>query len=147
MTGEMRSVPALLKTDRTGVGPLPDGAIDLIETAAQQAGYASFKADLGDCRDKHSLLRKLALAMHFPAWFGNNWDALADCVTDMSWLPATGYVIVLQHAQAMEDNAEEDFLTALDILAEGARDWGDRNIPMWVFVEVRDDSRIKLPEL
>ena len=147
MTGEMKTEPTLLKKDRTGVRRLPHGAIDLIEKAAQQAGYASLIADLGGCRDKHSLLRKLASAMHFPLWFGNNWDALADCVTDMSWQPAAGYVIILQHTQAMQDSAEEDLVTAIDILAEGARDWGARNIPMWVLVEVHDNSRIKLPEL
>jgi hypothetical protein len=30
----------------------------------------------------------------FPAWFGHNWDALADCLTDLSWLPAAGYVLI-----------------------------------------------------
>jgi RNAse (barnase) inhibitor barstar len=147
MTENSERRPILLRTERTGLRRLPDCALKGIEEAAIQAGYAVLKADLGECRNKASLLRTLGLAMRFPAWFGNNWDALADCITDMSWLPAAGYVIVLQRAKCMQNNANEDFLTALDILSEAADDWSARNVPMWVFVESGDERRIKLPDL
>jgi hypothetical protein len=26
--------------------------------------------------------------LRLPDWFGRNWDALADCLTDLSWWPA-----------------------------------------------------------
>ena len=37
--------------------------------------------------------RTLAL----PGWFGRNFDALADCLNDLSWLPGRGHVVLWQH--------------------------------------------------
>jgi hypothetical protein len=33
-------------------------------------------------------------ALAFPYWFGRNWDALADCLGDLSWLRARGHVLL-----------------------------------------------------
>lgn len=38
---------------------------------------------------KEQLLRNLAAALQFPNYFGFNWDALDDCLSDLSWLPST----------------------------------------------------------
>ncbi|WP_446686701.1 barstar family protein [Pseudofulvimonas gallinarii] len=27
----------------------------------------------------------MAAVFRFPEWFGDNWDALADCLADLSW--------------------------------------------------------------
>ncbi|WP_341647529.1 barstar family protein [Thauera humireducens] len=53
------------------------------------------RVELADCTDKAGLLRRFAEAFRFPDWFGHNWDALADCLTDLSWLPAPAYRVVL----------------------------------------------------
>src|SRR5262245_53314468 len=51
-----------------------------------------------------ALFDRCAAALAFPAWFGHNWDALADCLGDLSWLPGKGHVVlwdnygVLAHA-------------------------------------------------
>jgi hypothetical protein len=39
--------------------------------------------------------QELARALRFPDYFGCNWDAVYDCLTDLNWLPAAGYVLVL----------------------------------------------------
>ena len=40
--------------------------------------------------DKAALLRKIAAELGFPDWFGENWDALEDCLTDLTWRQAQG---------------------------------------------------------
>jgi RNAse (barnase) inhibitor barstar len=40
------------------------------------------------------LFDRLADELAFPAWFGRNFDALADCLGDLSWLPGVGHVLV-----------------------------------------------------
>jgi hypothetical protein len=56
--------------------------------------------------DARSLFDRCARALSFPAWFGHNWDTLADCLGDLSWLPGAGHVLlwerygVLAHADA-----------------------------------------------
>jgi len=38
-------------------------------------------------RSKQKLLCVLADKLRFPAYFGHNWDALEECLGDLSWLP------------------------------------------------------------
>ena len=40
------------------------------------------------------LFDRCAAVLSFPAWFGRNWDALADCLTDLGWLPGQGHVLL-----------------------------------------------------
>jgi RNAse (barnase) inhibitor barstar len=38
--------------------------------------------------DKQDLLRHIAAELKFPDYFGFNWDALDECLADLSWLQA-----------------------------------------------------------
>ena len=42
---------------------------------------------------KRTLLSTLDLKLRFPGYFGHNWDALVDCMRDLSWLPQGNVVI------------------------------------------------------
>ena len=46
---------------------------------------------------KEQLLNHVATALHFPKDFGHNWDALEECLTDIEWVDADGYVIYYDH--------------------------------------------------
>jgi len=70
--------------------------------------------------DKAALLKTLKSALRFPEYFGNNWDALSDCLTDLSWIQAQRVVIV--HEDWPLENSMEG-LTYLDILAESIKAW------------------------
>ena len=86
------------------------------------------RIDLAACTDKAELLSRFACALHFPAWFGHNWDALADCLTDLSWLPAHHYRLELADPQALRAAAPETLEVALDILAEAAEFWAAEGV-------------------
>ena len=38
-------------------------------------------------QSKIMLLETLGTALHFPDYYGINWDAFEECVRDLSWLP------------------------------------------------------------
>jgi Barstar (barnase inhibitor) len=40
------------------------------------------------------LFDRCAAALAFPQWFGRSWDALAECLGDLSWLPGRGHVLL-----------------------------------------------------
>ncbi|HYN12993.1 MAG TPA: barstar family protein [Burkholderiales bacterium] len=87
--------------------------------------------------EKIDLLENIAKALAFPDWFGHNWDALEDCLTDLSWNEAAGYVLIFE-------NARNDVMT--DVLASAAEFWAGRGKPF--FAVFTDPQReLSLPDL
>jgi hypothetical protein len=88
--------------------------------------------------DKEKLLKSIAAALQFPDWFGNNWDALEDCLSD---LPGKGYVLLFD-----EPKPGDDLGVLIDVLRSSAESWAARGKPFFaVFI---DPSRaLALPSL
>lgn len=101
-------------------------------------GIARIVIDLTACTDKADLLARIAAAMKFPAWFGHNWDALADCLTDLSWLPASAYSITVTGSRALRAADPGTLATALDIFDEAASFWAGEGVDFRV--ETREDA-------
>ena len=77
-------------------------------------------------------------ALGFPDWFGRNWDALEDCLTDLSWRPAEGYVLLL------EGDPGSGML--VDVLEAAAAFWAGQGKPFFaVFVD--PGKRLALKDL
>ena len=131
--------------DRAGVYHEPHGDSDALQQAAESRGYAVFRVDLTGAADKAQLLGALALAMEFPTWFGHNWDALLDCLSDFSWRPADGYLILLEHCDGIHGRAEGDFVTLMRILSQAADLWREEGIAFWCFVDMQADGIAWLP--
>lgn len=140
MTDDEKLAHLLRQPLRAGLYRLTRPIADVLGPAARHAGLPVIDCDLASCTDKADFLDRVAAALHFPAWFGRNWDALADCLGDMGWLPAEGYVIVLANADRFRAAAEADFDTALEIFGEALLDWAKDGVPMWIFVET--DARV-----
>lgn len=105
------------------------GAID---EAVRGSPLRLWRVDLNGATDKAALLARLAAALQFPAWFGGNWDALEDCLSDLSWSPAQGHVLLIEGAGALP--ADERGILA-DVLASAAEYWAQRGRPFFaVFV-------------
>ncbi|HQR48393.1 MAG TPA: barstar family protein, partial [Steroidobacteraceae bacterium] len=83
------------------VAPLTASATAAVCALARSLGLDTTRIDLFDCRSKSELLDRVAAALDFPSTFGHNWDALFDCLADLGWRPATGYVLVFEHAAAL----------------------------------------------
>ena len=101
---------------------------------AQALDFALVAIDLADCRDKADALQRFAAGLRFPDWFGGNWDALADCLGDLSWWPAPGYVLLLDHVDGWRAAARGEFDMLLDILNDAAAVWARRRTPLWTLM-------------
>lgn len=102
--------------------------------AGRTLGYEVRPIDLRGCADTVATLREIADACAFPDWFGGNLDALADCLVDLSWLPAGGYVLLLEHVGDWRAQDRDGFDGALDVLNEAAERWAGDRIPFWTFL-------------
>ena len=72
-----------------------------------------------------ALFDEMAAALQFPYYFGENWDALDECLNDLEWLDASGLILIFTEAErllAREPAVELSEL--LDILEDAARSLG-----------------------
>jgi RNAse (barnase) inhibitor barstar len=90
--------------------------------------------DLRACTDTDAVLREIAEALAFPDWFGGNLDALADCLADLSWLAAPGYLLVLEHIGAWREQAADDVEAVVEILQDTAARWAADAVPFWAML-------------
>ena len=81
------------------------------------------RVSLAGVRAKSELLARMSSALRFPGWFGGNWDALEDCLTDLSWLRADGHVLLIEDASGL---TADDFGVFRDVLSSSAQYWGGR---------------------
>ena len=121
-----------------GVFFVTEDDLATLEAAALDAELLVRRIDLQGCEDKPALLARMADALALPPAQGHNWDALADQLRDLSWLPAPGYTLLFSNTHALRDADETAFDTLLDILDATTVDWQERNIAFWAFLALPD---------
>ncbi|HRP75880.1 MAG TPA: barstar family protein [Rhodocyclaceae bacterium] len=132
ITHRIRNTP-----DEGDVCRLLPGELPGIEEAGAELGFDVLRVDLAGCVAKHDFLDRIAAALGFPEWFGHNWDALADCLADLSWLPETGHILILEHADEFAQEAPAAFTVGVEILREASRIQGELGLPLWVLLDLR----------
>ena len=109
----------------------------LAKTAAREE-LRVCHTDLSGCQGKDDLLRRLSVSLELPATFGDNWDALADSLRDLRWMPAWGYVLLFDHADDLRRSAAADFDILLGILDDAATFASDNDMPWFAFLALPD---------
>jgi RNAse (barnase) inhibitor barstar len=132
---------------RAGVHHLPHGDVSDLLAGATAAGCLVLRVDLAAARNKDQMLDAIGRALRFPEWFGHNWDALADCLADMGWLPAAGYTIILDHCDGIHGRAEADFVTLMQVFQDAADVWREDGVPLWCLVDMQADGIAWLPTM
>lgn len=65
-------------------------------------------------KSKAALLDELYRCLRFPDYFGFNWDALVDCIRDLSWLPPGPVVLVHRDLPLVGDvGSQKTYLSIL----------------------------------
>lgn len=116
-----------------------------IAEAAQAAGLALWRVDIGHVHDKQGFTDRVAKALAFPQWFGGNWDAFEDCLGDLSWQSASGYVLLLEHGKHFGAGHKQEFVTAVEVLDGVAEYWQGQGKPFWAIVSGPDGWDAGLP--
>ncbi|HTY24641.1 MAG TPA: barstar family protein [Desulfomonilaceae bacterium] len=132
----------------SGVFRLEEAAsIKELEELAKQFSYSFFLLEGTNIDGKERFLNHAAAALRFPDYFGGNWDAFEDCLTDMSWHESHGFVILYDHFETFAEHSPDQFKIALEILLDSANFWRDQRKPL--FVLLRSDGRqaLELPSI
>jgi RNAse (barnase) inhibitor barstar len=130
----------LTKPTQSGVYFVGVDDLDRLARAAARDELRVCRIDLAGCHDKNELLQRLAVSLQLPPTFGHNWDALADCLRDLGWMPAWGYVLLFEHVGELRLTAEADFNILLGILDDAATFGNDNDRPWFAFLALPDSA-------
>lgn len=119
-----------------GVHFLP-GGINLVDAAE-----AASSMDLRCCyingravRTSTDFFEAIAVALDLPAYFGRNWDALYDCISDLDVGPFEGYLVIYEGAEEFARSDSDGFRMALESFQSAVEHCIDIDVPMYVLVE------------
>jgi RNAse (barnase) inhibitor barstar len=73
---------------------------------------------------ERDLLNVLDEGLRFPDYFGGNWDALWECICDLSWLDHAQIIVIHQDLPMKADAAQ--CRTYLSIMGDAVRYWARR---------------------
>lgn len=66
-----------------------------------------------------ALTDAIATSLHFPGWAGDNWNAVWDCITDLSWIEQERVIIVHEDVPQI---LSSDLFYYLQLLADAVVD-------------------------
>jgi hypothetical protein len=128
-------------SDPAKSGVYKTSRIDEILAATRGSGLRVVRIGLAGAKDRDAVLARVAAALEFPKWFGGNWDALEDSLSDLSWIETGGHVLLIE---GTGDVPPTERGTLVDILASAASSWAGRKRP---FFAVLLDGEPSLPDL
>ena len=99
-----------------------DPALPAQRVAAEltAAGWAARLLNGDGLGGRSAFLAACGSALDFPDWYGQNWDALSDCLRDLSWLPGAGVAVLWAAPDVLAAADARSFRTAVDVFAEAA---------------------------
>lgn len=84
-------------------------------------------------RSKRDLFGRLHKRLQLPGYFGNNWDALNDCLHDLSWLPGVTHVSLLHDGLPFGSSSQKLRTIYLQLLS-GLTAPCEHGSPQWTIV-------------
>ena len=136
----------LLDSAHSAVYAAP-ASVAALKLGAEACGLVCFDLDLAGVADKAAFLRRCQTVFGLPPTFGYNWDALADCLQDLSWRPARGYAVFCSRGAEFARRAPHDFAIALDIFTAAAAYWRAQHGIVMVLLDPEVSANLKLNSL
>lgn len=66
--------------------------------------------NLSTIKSKHHFLRKMREFFEFPTYFGNNFDALDECMRDLSWFCQDDVIIEFYNLDRIDSHQLREFI-------------------------------------
>src|SRR5262249_51187363 len=82
-------------------------------------------------RTVRAFFDEVSAALQFPYYFGENWAAFDECITDLDWLPGDAYLFLISRADLLLcDAGPEEFQILVTSLASANVEWVTPNAYM-----------------
>ncbi len=89
-----------------------------------------------NCNSTQELFKEFSSALQFPYYFGYNWDAFDECMSDLAWLgEKEGYLIFITNSELL---LTKDLDIFIDILKAVVDFWKEKNKVFKVVFQAED---------
>lgn len=122
-------------TEESGVYYLPPAHQGSAADAAKKKGLLVLMVEIAARANKDQALEQLGAALHFPTWYGANFDALFDCLTDPDWQPGRGHVIMIKGMIDLRATNPDDFATLIEVFQAATEARREAASPFWVLID------------
>lgn len=112
---------------------------ELVAAAREQSLFVA-RIDVERIANHEAFLAEVARVLNFPEYYGQNWDAFEECIRDLSWLPARGYLLVLAGYDRLARSDPANWAIGLDVLQEAVSTWSRTESPMYVLLQGAKDG-------
>jgi RNAse (barnase) inhibitor barstar len=99
----------------------------LLETA-KNAGCKVFHLEGKQITNRDRYFKAIASQFQFEDYFGENWDALADSLTDLAWQSGDRIVIVYSDCASFQTSDAEGWDLALEIWEQTVALWQSQGV-------------------
>jgi RNAse (barnase) inhibitor barstar len=126
-----------------------------LETVAEKLDkFFIVMIDGPKCTTKGELFSMFGKEFKFPSYFGNNWDAFEECINDLTWVSAKGYLVIITNAEHLLRNSENDYKVFVAIMQEAGFNWANRKkpgeyrqaVPFHVLLTISNKDKLALRE-
>ncbi len=125
----------LKNAQAAGLYHLPSSRHATIESAANRARLCILRSDIADSASGEDMLNQLGSAFKFPIWYGANFDALFDCLTDPDWQPAKGHLLLIAGMARLRATSPDDFATLIDVFQAVIQARRNQATPFWIVID------------
>lgn len=94
------------------------------------------KLSLININSKEALLKSVGDALGFPDYFGLNWDALDECLMDLSWLDNRKIVLVLLDSKFAWSDIPLEMGGLTESWLNAASHWSKEKVPFHLVMAV-----------
>ena len=107
------------------------------------------------CNTAPELFDEFAAALQFPYYFGENWNAFEDCISNLDWLDCDLCVVVILDANRLLPDSPDEFKLLMDMLQRARTrrtlslqsvEWAKKDLPFFVLLQVKDGAESELKQ-
>lgn len=131
--------------ERAGVYHLTPGGMAALGEACAQADLHLIRVGLAETPRMADAMDILTKATACPAHEAAHLDDLGDMLCDFSWLPANGYVLLIEDADNLIASDPAGVQKLLDAFQSASHHWQEQETPFWAFIGLRGDGIALLP--
>lgn len=131
--------------ERAGVYHLTPGGMAALAEACTLADLHLIVVDLAETPRMADAMDILTRATACPAHEAAHLDDLGEMLCDFSWLPANGYVILVEDADNLIATDPTGVQKLLEAFQAATHCWQEQEVPFWAFVGLRGDGVALLP--